>query len=124
MNGVGPKLGVAILSGLNASDLKRCVELEDVSALVKLPGIGKKTAERLLIELRDKLGAVATENDGLGEMEQAAVALPEESVEQEAEAALTALGYKPSDAAKLVKKSFEAGMSVEDLIKQALRSLS
>lgn len=124
VNGVGPKLGIAILSGLNASDLKRCVELEDVSALVKLPGIGKKTAERLLIELRDKLGAVAAENDGLGEMEQAAVALPEESVEQEAEAALTALGYKPSDAAKLVKKNFEAGMSVEDLIKQSLRSLS
>ena len=55
VNGVGPKLGVAILSGLSARDLQRCVDQEDVSALVKLPGIGKKTAERLLIELRDKI---------------------------------------------------------------------
>ena len=59
VNGVGPKLGVAILSGMDGAALVRCVEDDDVSTLVKLPGIGKKTAERLLIELRDKVKVFA-----------------------------------------------------------------
>lgn len=120
VNGVGPKLGIAILSGLSASDLQACVEREDVSALVKLPGIGKKTAERLLIELRDKLKATgvpsASESNGA---DQSSVG----NVEQEAEAALIALGYKPTDAAKLIKQNYSAGLSVQDLIKLALKSL-
>ncbi|KZZ73002.1 Holliday junction DNA helicase RuvA, partial [Oleiphilus sp. HI0130] len=116
VNGVGPKLGIAILSGLSARDLQSCVDQEDVSALVKLPGIGKKTAERLLIELRDKLKIVPEA------VLAADVALPLEiagssGIEDEAEAALVALGYKPADAAKLVKKHYADGMSVQDLIK-------
>jgi holliday junction DNA helicase RuvA len=123
VNGVGPKLGIAILSGLSARDLQTCVDHEDVSALVKLPGIGKKTAERLLIELRDKL-KIAPEVGAVS-----GVALPLEvasksDVENEAEAALVALGYKPADASKLVKKHCSDGMSVQELIKATLRSLS
>lgn len=120
VNGVGPKLGIAILSGLSAADLQACVEREDVSALVKLPGIGKKTAERLLIELRDKLKATGvpanSEVNGVGLSTIG-------NAEQEAEAALIALGYKPTDAAKLVKQHYSEGVSVQDLIKLALRSL-
>ncbi len=123
VNGVGPKLGIAILSGLSARDLQTCVDHEDVSALVKLPGIGKKTAERLLIELRDKLKIAPEAGVASG------VALPLEvastsGVEDEAEAALVALGYKPADASKLVKKHCSDGMSVQELIKATLRSLS
>lgn len=117
VNGVGPKLGIAILSGLSAAELARCVELEDVSALVKLPGIGKKTAERLLIELRDKLQTNvpnAGQNDLIS-------GTPEISVSEEAESALIALGYKPQDAAKMVKKVYDAGASVEETIKAALK---
>lgn len=123
VNGVGPKLGIAILSGLSARDLQACVEREDVSSLVKLPGIGKKTAERLLIELRDKLNVVAVSNsvDAGGASE--AVNCGADGVEVEAESALLALGYKPSDAAKLIKKHYTDGMSVQDLIKTSLRSL-
>lgn len=123
VNGVGPKLGVAILSGLSARDLQACVECEDVSSLVKLPGIGKKTAERLLIELRDKLNVVAvpTNADGGGASE--VVSSAADGVEAEAESALLALGYKPADAAKLIKKHYVNGMTVQDLIKASLRSL-
>ena len=123
VNGVGPKLGVAILSGLSARDLQACVECEDVSSLVKLPGIGKKTAERLLIELRDKLNVVAvpTNADAGGASE--VVSSAADGVEAEAESALLALGYKPADAAKLIKKHYVNGMTVQDLIKASLRSL-
>lgn len=123
VNGVGPKLAIAILSGLSAADLRRCVELEDVSALVKLPGIGKKTAERLLIELRDKLSGTVDVGDG-ALFETGGTQATAESVESEAEAALVALGYKPVDAAKLIKKHAADGLSVEQLIKLALRSLT
>jgi Holliday junction DNA helicase RuvA len=124
VNGVGPKLGIAILSGLSSSELSSCVGSQDVAALVKLPGIGKKTAERLLIELRDKLnlGEASSEGDSTGELLSQVV--PQKKVEEEAEAALVALGYKPTDAAKMVKSNMSEGASVEDVIKGSLRSLN
>lgn len=122
VNGVGPKLGIAILSGLNARDLQSCVDQENVSALVKLPGIGKKTAERLLIELRDKL-KVPAEAGAIADASMLAESAASGGIEGEAEAALVALGYKPADASKLVKKQYSDGMSVQDLIKASLRSL-
>jgi len=125
VNGVGPKLGIAILSGLSARDLQQCVQFEDVSALVKLPGIGKKTAERLLIELRDKLSPIdGNVGDGAESVSNIGAASPQQSVESEAEEALIALGYKPADAAKLVKKQYVDGMGVEGLLKAALKSLN
>ena len=123
VNGVGPKLGIAILSGLSARDLQACVDHEDVSALVKLPGIGKKTAERLLIELRDKLKIAPEAGVTVGSPLPLEI-VSSNGIEDEAEAALVALGYKPADASKLVKKHYSDGMSVQELIKSTLRSLS
>ena len=121
VNGVGPKLGIAILSGLDSQSLARCVRDDDVGTLVKLPGIGKKTAERLLIELRDKI-------KDLGETAEASDArdmLSGQSgdVAAEAESALIALGYKPQEAAKVIKKVSTEGDSVEDMVKAALKSM-
>lgn len=120
VNGVGPKLGIAILSGLSAADLARCVELEDVSALVKLPGIGKKTAERLLIELRDKLSSLA------GDQSVGSVLSTAESakdISSEAESALIGLGYKPVEAAKAIKQHAGEGLELEALIRACLKGL-
>ena len=120
VNGVGPKLGIAILSGLSAADLARCVELEDVSALVKLPCIGKKTAERLLIELRDKLSSLAGEQS-VGSVLSAAVAAKD--ISSEAESALIGLGYKPVEAAKAIKQHAGEGLELEALIRACLKGL-
>ncbi len=122
VNGVGPKLALAILSGLSADDLVRCVQNDEVSTLVKLPGIGKKTAERLLIELRDKVKDQLVESetgDSVATGSQAAAG----DIVSEAEEALIALGYKPQDAAKAIKKAHKPGQNLEQLIKQALKNM-
>ncbi len=121
VNGVGPKLGITILSGLDSSELARCVIHDEVSTLVKLPGIGKKTAERLLIELRDKVKNIAegrdTEQLAMSEFSVAT------SIGSEAESALVALGYRPQDAAKAIKNVKADNQTLEDLIKAALKSM-
>ncbi|KUE79396.1 Holliday junction branch migration protein RuvA [Aeromonas schubertii] len=125
-NGVGPKLALAILSGMSASQFVLCVEQEDISTLVKLPGVGKKTAERLVVELKDRLSGWVSQDL----FTPAAVKLPEpvsglrepDAVE-EAASALVALGYKPAQASQVVGKVAKEGMSVEAIIRDALRSL-
>ncbi|KEF32181.1 Holliday junction DNA helicase RuvA [Marinobacter nitratireducens] len=129
VNGVGPKLAVGILSGLDAAQFIRCVEAKDANALVKLPGVGKKTAERLLIEMADRIGQlegqfVPSSTDsavsaGPADGTVARGAAPSE----EAEAALIALGYKPQEAAKAISKVAEDGMSSEALIRLALKNM-
>ena len=127
VNGVGPKLGLTILSGIEASDFVRSVHDGDSATLVKLPGIGKKTAERLIVEMKDKLADWQVDTsvtDGLsgtplGDM----VAKKVADIEQEAVSALVALGYKPQDASKVVSKVYSDGMSSEELIRQALKSM-
>ena len=127
VNGVGPKLGLTILSGIEANDFVRSVHDGDSATLVKLPGIGKKTAERLIVEMKDKLTnwqVDASVTDGLsgtplGEM----VAKQVADIEQEAAGALVALGYKPQDASKVISKVYVDGMSSEELIRQALKSM-
>ena len=127
VNGVGPKLGLTILSGIEANDFVRSVHDGDSATLVKLPGIGKKTAERLIVEMKDKLAnwqVDASVTDGLsgtplGEM----VAKQVADIEQEAVSALVALGYKPQDASKVIGKVYADGMSSEELIRQALKSM-
>jgi len=124
VNGVGPKLGIAILSGLDSHALARCVEDHDVATLVKLPGIGKKTAERLLIELRDKFtlpetGEAPADNSGSAP----ARSKPGASLEEEAESALLALGYKPPEAARAIKAARDGEQNLEELIKAALKSM-
>jgi len=129
VNGVGPRLAVGILSGLDAQQFIRCVEARDANALVKLPGVGKKTAERLLIEMTDRIGQLegqftpmssGTTVDGaaIDEMPMAA-----HDPRDEAEAALIALGYKPQEAAKAINKVGEKGMASEELIRLALRNM-
>jgi len=122
VNGVGPKLGITILSGMNSSALARCVTDDDVSSLVKLPGIGKKTAERLLIELRDKVKNLLSVGSLDAEESKASGPLSM-VVEDEAESALVALGYKPQDAAKAIKVARQDDQTLESLIKAALKSM-
>ena len=127
-NGVGPKLALTILSGMNAQQFVRCVQLDDVSTLVKLPGVGKKTAERLVVEMRDRLKdwglAPATPvTDAMLLQGDEGIFSPVESAEQDAIGALVSLGYSQLQADKAVQKVKQADMSSEQLIKAALRSM-
>ncbi len=125
-NGVGPKLGLGILSGMTASQFVASVEREDISTLVKLPGVGKKTAERLVVEMKDRLkgwGAgdlftPATDAAPFDVGESHAVNADEEAI-----SALLALGYKPTAASKVVSQVGKPGMSSEELIREALKSM-
>ncbi len=131
VNGVGPpKLAVGILSGLDAQQFIRCVEARDANSLVKLPGVGKKTAERLLIEMADRIGQlegqfVPSQLDvptGAGGAATANQAGPDPR--EEAEAALIALGYKPpQEAAKAISKVAGPDMNSETLIRLALKNM-
>jgi Holliday junction DNA helicase RuvA len=114
ISGVGAKMGLAILSAMSEADFRRCVEYEDTATLVKIPGVGKKTAERLIIEMRDKFKQNAAVS---GARRAAAVANPK----SEAVDALVALGYKSNEVNKLVGNMDVDGMSAEDIIRQALR---
>lgn len=127
-NGVGPKLALTILSGMTAQQFVRCVQLDDVSTLVKLPGVGKKTAERLVVEMRDRLKdwGIAPNTpvtDGIVLQDDEAIFSPEQSAEQDAASALVSLGYSQLQADKAVQKVKQSGMSSEQLIKAALRSM-
>jgi Holliday junction DNA helicase RuvA len=124
-NGVGPKLGLGILSGMTASQFVSCVEREDVSTLVKLPGVGKKTAERLVVEMKDRLkgwgaGDLFTPYTDAAPVDNTPAT---NSAEEEAISALLALGYKPTQASKVVSQVMTADMSSEDLIREALKSM-
>jgi Holliday junction DNA helicase RuvA len=118
INGVGPKMALAILSGMSVDEFLRCVRRDDVATLVKIPGVGKKTAERLLIEIRDK---IATLSPGVHDDNSQTV---DQDIGLEAESALTALGYRPQDAAKMVNNVKDQGItSAEQLIRAALKSM-
>jgi Holliday junction DNA helicase RuvA len=128
-SGVGPKLALTILSGMNAQQFMHCVSLEDVTALTKLPGVGKKTAERLVIEMRDRLTKLAKEQ-GYGATVQMGADLPVQNTfvqstdaKEEALSALIALGYKPLQASKVINSVFSADITSEDLIREALRAM-
>jgi Holliday junction DNA helicase RuvA len=118
VNGVGAKLALGILSGLSAEEFHRCVENQDAARLVRLPGVGKKTAERLIIELRDRLPELPTvELRGAGTLMAPAATPAEDAV-----SALIALGFKPQEAGSLVKAVPAEGRSSEELIRLALQS--
>lgn len=126
-NGVGPKLALTILSGLTAAEFVSCVERDDIVTLVKLPGVGKKTAERLLVEMRDKLkGLIEAAHGNLDEfnLQSHVTAKPvADSAEEDAVAALLSLGYKPAQASRAVSAAYIDGMKSEQLIKAALKSM-
>ena len=125
VNGVGPKMALAILSGMEAKTLARCVAEDNVAALVKVPGVGKKTAERLVIELRDKLAAIGVEASPLAALESASGQLAPASERDDAEAALVALGYKPTDATKAISAALKQAPEArsQELIRLALKAM-
>ena len=118
INGVGPKMAIAVLSGVSYDEFVRCVNQNDIAGLVKLPGVGKKIAERLLMEMRDKIPTL----DSSSELAASAIEPTMAKISREAESALIALGYKPQEAAKMVNRTSEDERdSVEILIRAALR---
>ncbi|WKS80014.1 Holliday junction branch migration protein RuvA [Edwardsiella tarda] len=123
VNGVGPKLALAILSGMSAQQFVAAVEREEVAALIKLPGVGKKTAERLVVEMKDRFkglsGDLFTSSDDLPPSAQPQA---QADAEGEAVAALIALGYKPQEASRLVNRVASVGADSETLIRDALRA--
>ncbi|MDE2252338.1 MAG: Holliday junction branch migration protein RuvA [Gammaproteobacteria bacterium] len=114
VSGVGPRIALAILSGSSAEAFAASVQVGDVAALTKIPGVGRKIAERLVVEMRDRLAGAGTE------AQVAAIAAPV-GVAAEAYSALLALGYKPLEATRLLKSTGGAG-STEELIRGALQS--
>ena len=124
VNGVGPKLALAILSGMSAQQFVSAVEREEITALVKLPGVGKKTAERLLVEMKDRFKGLNGDlfNSSEISLPSAAEKAPEADAEAEAVSALVALGYKPQEASRMVSKIAKPGADCETLIRDALRA--
>ena len=118
ISGIGAKLALTILSGASGDELARFVADGDTAALTRLPGIGKKTAERIIIELRDKLDDIAPLVGGGGG---ASPAVAGDAL-SEARNALVALGYKPQEASRMVRAVAEADMETEDIIRRALNS--
>lgn len=118
-NGVGAKLALAILSGMSAIEFSRCIHEEDSVTLVRLPGVGRKTAERLIIEMRDRLPQIAEAVQTGMAAETAGVA----NVDSEARHALEALGYKPAEAQRMVQKVAAEGLGSEEIIRAALKAV-
>jgi holliday junction DNA helicase RuvA len=117
VSGVGPKIALGILSGASVDDFLRIIESEDIAMLTRIPGIGRKTAERVIIEMRDGVQKLAApspkEGSPLGSTA---------SPQGEAFAALIALGYKPPEVTKLLKAADEPGLSTTEIIRRALKS--
>lgn len=120
VSGVGPKLALAILSGMDVNAFAQCVHQEDIASLTKLPGVGKKTAERLIVEMRDRLKEWQTPAPLWANVD-AAEKASQDQLLAEAESALVALGYKPAEAAKMLMKVDGQADSAEDYIRQALK---
>jgi Holliday junction DNA helicase RuvA len=118
VSGVGAKTALSILSGVSVDDFARLIQRADIAALQRIPGIGKKTAERLIVEMKDKVNAVGGSAAAvLGERG----AVPNDPV-TEASVALQALGYKPAEVSKLVQAAAQPGDSAEMIIRKALKS--
>ena len=119
VSGVGPKLALTILSGQSAEEFHRCIHDNDTLALVRLPGVGKKTAERLVIEMRDRLPDLA--ESATSNITSSSTLPSIGNPKQEAVSALCSLGYKPLDASKMVQNISTEGKSCEDIIRLALQ---
>ncbi|MFI3246866.1 MAG: Holliday junction branch migration protein RuvA [Ferrimonas sp.] len=128
-NGVGPKMALGIMSGMSTSQFVEAVQAENITSLTKIPGVGKKTAERLVVEMRDRLKAFAMPlfngaSNGENDAEAAATrATYVPDAKEDAIAALVALGYKEAAASKVVAKIASTGMSSEQIIKEALKAM-
>lgn len=118
VNGIGPKLAMSILSSITPNEFIQCIQQENATLLMKLPGIGKKTAERLVVEMRDSMKQFSGPSDSLNKW------IPMMSGQDEAVSALEALGYKPQEATKAVNKVNDNSKSCEQLIRDALQVLA
>lgn len=124
VNGVGPKIALAMLSGMEGGELVRCLQDHDLKTLTRLPGIGKKTAERLLVEMQDKIRDFEQWFPLLPSTMPASPTKRTAKIEiSEAESALIALGYRPQEAAKAIAALDTEGMRSEEIIRQALRNM-
>jgi Holliday junction DNA helicase RuvA len=119
VSGVGPKLALGILSGASVDDFLRTVEAEDVAQLQRIPGIGRKTAERVIIEMRDSVKKFA---QGLSGPDAVPALGNPASAQSEAYAALVTLGYKPPEVTRLLKAADEPGLATTELIRRALQA--
>lgn len=122
VTGVGARMALAILSGMDARRFAQCVEQEDHTALMRLPGIGRKTAERLVIEMRDRVGAHATGLPATSAPSRATATDP--APLNDAIEALIALGYRPLDANRMARAADDGGKTSEEIIRAALRGLA
>jgi Holliday junction DNA helicase RuvA len=125
VSGIGPRLALTILSGMDAHSFAHCVQRDDISSLIALPGVGKKTAERLLIEMRDKLQDWLVRVEGAPEgVDEQAKVVSMSDVVADAEGALISLGYKPQEAARMVASvNDDSVLDSEELIRRALKSM-
>ena len=118
VNGVGPKMALGMLSGMTVDEFARSILNRDVSSLVKLPGVGKKTAERLVIEMKDAI-------DGVGLLGASENTITKSDIRLEAESGLLSLGYKAQDITKILNNlDYKNASSSEDIIKMALQSIA
>lgn len=115
VSGVGPKMALALLSGISVEAFAVCVQSQDIATLTRVPGIGRKTAERLVVEMRDRLGPPTEQTAA------ATAGAPGLNPEAEAFGALVALGYRPAEATRLLKSAGPGTHSTEELIRRALQ---
>ena len=122
INGVGPKMALTILSGISENDFVLCIQSSDIATLTRLPGVGKKTAERLVMEMRDKLDQL----DAQPVAATGGISAPagQDSAQNEALEALQSLGYKAADAAKMIRSAASGAddLDAESLIRKALQN--
>lgn len=124
VNGVGPKMALAILSGMEVEEFVRIVRSDDVTAMIAMPGVGKKTAERLIIEMRDRLGDL---REGEYVDSDASGSIQVSQISKDAETALISLGYKPQHAARAIAKVMKENVELQDsenLIRLVLKGMA
>jgi Holliday junction DNA helicase RuvA len=121
VSNVGPKLALSLLSGMNVESFLTCIEAQDVDSLVRIPGVGRKTAERLVVEMRDRIKGFGQLSGGIptpAGMSAESAAGPQ----GEAYSALVALGYKPAEVVRLLKSVDESAKTTEEIIRRALQA--
>jgi Holliday junction DNA helicase RuvA len=124
VNGIGAKSALAVLSTMSVDEFVAMIQSQDVAAIVKIPGVGKKTAQRLIIEMRDKLGDVASDDislPGSGNAQAANLGNMPATAQSEALIALQSLGFRPQEVNLLIKQIAKDGMSAEEIIRLCLQ---
>jgi holliday junction DNA helicase RuvA len=128
VSGIGPKLGITMLSGMNADEIIASIRTNNLARLTSIPGVGRKTAERLVIELRDKIAALSSPalEEEFAAQAGAGASVSEDAVRDDALSALTNLGYQKASAEKAITAAMQEGgdVSVEMILRRALRTLA